>query len=186
MPNEDMRSRRICSIKATEHNAARARTLACTSTLTGAVLSPVSVEQAPRRREAVAVSGSGRGAGDGRGEVRPGHIGGVVHVQVVEEACGRSGDGGCAARCEVECAADTTLRLQASLGVSEVVGRGVLRPFRAGEPCSGQQRAQPDANRALVKGTGKFPHGNITRASAGAEFYVRGGAFHIVLTLLRQ
>ena len=55
---------------------------------------PERVEQPPRGREAVAVSRRGRGAGDGGGEVRPGHGGGVVGVQVVEEACRWDPDAG--------------------------------------------------------------------------------------------
>ena len=50
------------------------------------------VEQAPRRREAVAGSGERWGAGRGGGEVGPGHGGGVVDVQVAEiGACARRG-----------------------------------------------------------------------------------------------
>ena len=55
--------------------------------------SPVHVELAPRRREAVTISGRGRGAAEGGGEVCPGPGGRIVHVEVVEFACaGRAGD----------------------------------------------------------------------------------------------
>ena len=46
------------------------------------------VELAPRRREAVTIPGRGRGAAEGGGEVCPGPGGRIVHVQVVEVACG--------------------------------------------------------------------------------------------------
>ena len=52
------------------------------------------VELAPRRREPVTISrrrGCARRCG---GEVRPGHGGGVVDVQVLEEVCGAGGSGG--------------------------------------------------------------------------------------------
>ena len=51
-----------------------------------AAVSPVHVELAPSRREAVAVSGGRRGAGRGGREVRPGHGDGVVDVQFAEQA----------------------------------------------------------------------------------------------------
>ena len=47
------------------------------------------VQLAPRRREAVTVSGSRRGAGRGVREVCPGHADGVVHEQIAERACAR-------------------------------------------------------------------------------------------------
>ena len=62
------------------------------SDLTVGIKAPVHVEQAPRRREAVAGSGERWGAGRGGGEVGPGHGGGVVDVQVAEiGACARRG-----------------------------------------------------------------------------------------------
>jgi hypothetical protein len=73
--------------------AQRARAFASVRThtpvLTSLALPALHVEPVARHREAVAESGSRRGAGDGGGEIRPGHFGGTVHVQVVEEACRR-------------------------------------------------------------------------------------------------
>ncbi len=55
---------------------------------TRAVPAALHVQPAGRRREAVAGPGRGRQvAGGGGGEVLPGRSSGVVHVQVVEEAC---------------------------------------------------------------------------------------------------
>jgi hypothetical protein len=45
------------------------------------------VEDAPVRREAVAISGSRRDSGEGSGKFCPKHAVGVVHVKVVEVAC---------------------------------------------------------------------------------------------------
>jgi hypothetical protein len=58
----------------------------CVCLLTGTKASidaPVDVELAPRRREAVIGSGKRGCAGRCGGQVRPGHGGGVVHVQVL-------------------------------------------------------------------------------------------------------
>jgi hypothetical protein len=52
--------------------------------LTAAIGAPVDVELAPRRREAVKVSGRRERAGRCCGQVRPGYGGGVVNVQVLE------------------------------------------------------------------------------------------------------
>jgi hypothetical protein len=62
---------------------------------TGAI-TPVDVELAPRRREAVSKSGRRGRAGRCVGQVRPGHGGGVVDVQVLEVVACRKG---CAAAC---------------------------------------------------------------------------------------
>ena len=51
------------------------------------LLPRVHVEQAPRRREAVAVPGRRRRAVRRCGEVGPAALGGVVGVEVVEVAC---------------------------------------------------------------------------------------------------
>jgi hypothetical protein len=51
-----------------------------------AIIAPVHVELAPRRREAVTLSGRRGRAGRCGGQVRPGHGGGVVDVQVMEVA----------------------------------------------------------------------------------------------------
>ena len=72
-------------------------TLAHTN-LTVHIHSTINVELAPRRREAVTVSGGWRSAGQRDGQVRPGHGDGVVDVQVAEKHCreterGRRSDG---------------------------------------------------------------------------------------------
>ena len=67
--------------------------LAYPSLLTREKHAPVHVEQAPRRREAVSVSGR-RMAGVVRDrEQRPGHGGGVERVQVAKKVCGAMGKG---------------------------------------------------------------------------------------------
>ena len=55
--------------------------------ITDITSAPVHVEPAPRRREAVTVSGGRWGAGRVEGEVRPGHRSGIEHVQVIVDAC---------------------------------------------------------------------------------------------------
>ena len=56
---------------------------------TAAIIAPVHVELAPRRREPVTLSRRRGCAGRCGGEVRPGHGGGVVDEKVLEEgACG--------------------------------------------------------------------------------------------------
>jgi hypothetical protein len=61
--------------------------------VTRAIQAPMHVEPAPRRREAVAVSGRRAGGVVRGGEQGPGHGGGVERVQVVESAsaCKRKG-----------------------------------------------------------------------------------------------
>ena len=58
---------------------------------TAVAVAPVDVQPALEEGEAVAVPGGGRGAGHGDGEVGPADAGGVVHVQVVEQACAAEG-----------------------------------------------------------------------------------------------
>jgi hypothetical protein len=58
-------------------------------TLTISALPTLHVEHSASRREAMAVSGSRCCAGDFGGEVCPGHVYRVEHVQVVEEVCRR-------------------------------------------------------------------------------------------------
>jgi hypothetical protein len=90
--------------------------------LTGDTHAPVNVELAPRRREAVTPSGRRGRAGRYGGQVRPGHGGGVVHVQVLEGTpCGV----GCIRRGRA--AGHVTV---ASDGTSRDCGRP--RPGRAG------------------------------------------------------
>jgi hypothetical protein len=62
------------------------------SLTTAETIAPVHVELAPRRREAVTVSGKRRGAAEGGGEVCPGPGGRIVHVEVVDvDWYGRAG-----------------------------------------------------------------------------------------------
>ena len=63
------------------------------TTLTVVIKPPVDVELAPRRCEPVAISRGRGSAGCCGGEVRPGHGGGVVDVQVLEVASCAAGGG---------------------------------------------------------------------------------------------
>ena len=59
---------------------------------TALILPGMHVEPAPRRREAVAISGGRRGARRGRGEAGPGRGGGVVDEEVLQAVQGSCAD----------------------------------------------------------------------------------------------